>query len=82
MRKRRVSLFFIPDECNEKLTGRKAEGACSVAPVRTLAAIRLTNVLFLRESLPDRRIASTDDRVRRNALQVGFEAPPLLRLEA
>lgn len=55
---------------------RCAEGVFPVEPVRTLDAIHLASALFLRESFLDLRIVSTDDRVRRNALQLGFEVLP------
>lgn len=55
---------------------QRAEGGFPVEPVRTLDAIHLASALFLRESLPGLLILSTDERVRRNALQLGFEVLP------
>ncbi|MBI3795873.1 MAG: hypothetical protein HY268_02755 [Deltaproteobacteria bacterium] len=45
-------------------------------PVRTLDAIHLASALFLRESFPDLLILSTDERVRHNALPLGFDVLP------
>ncbi len=55
---------------------RRAEGEFPVEPVRTLDAIHLASALFLRESFPDLQILSTDERVRRNALPLGFDVLP------
>jgi len=44
-----------------------------VEPVRTLDAIHLASVLFLRQSFPDLVIASADERVSANAALLGFQ---------
>ncbi len=46
-------------------------------PVRTLDAIHLASMAFLRESLPDLVVLSTDERVRLNTVQLGFEVRPV-----
>ncbi len=55
---------------------RRAEGAFPVEPVRTLDAIHLASAIFLRESLPELQMLSTDNRVRENARQIGFVVLP------
>jgi len=55
---------------------RRAESVFPLEPVRTLDAIHLASAVLLRESLPDLCILSTDERVRRNALQLGFDVLP------
>ena len=45
-------------------------------PVRTLDAIHLASMVVLRESLPDLTALSMDERVRRNALALGFDVIP------
>ena len=54
----------------------RAETRFAIEPVRTLDAIHLASALALRELLPDLNILSTDDRVRRNAIQLGFSVLP------
>jgi uncharacterized protein len=55
---------------------QRAEGAFAVEPVRALDAIHLASALILRESLPGLFIISTDERIRSNALQLGFDVLP------
>jgi predicted nucleic acid-binding protein len=54
----------------------RAEGSFPVEPVRTLDALHLASTLLLRQTLPDLRIVSTDDRVRSNGRGLGFEVFP------
>ena len=54
----------------------RAEGRFPVEPVRTLDAVHLASALFLRQSLPDLHVLSTDHRVRTNAGRLGFEVVP------
>ena len=55
----------------------RAEQAFPVEPVRTLDAIHLASALLLRHSVPDLVVVTTDDRIRTNALQLGFSLFPL-----
>ena len=55
---------------------RRAESTFPLEPVRTLDALHLSSAVFLREALPDLHLLSTDDRVRQNARQLGFEVFP------
>jgi predicted nucleic acid-binding protein len=54
----------------------RAGGRFPVEPVRTLDAIHLASMSTLRESLPDLIVLSTDERVRENSAQLGFEVRP------
>ena len=54
----------------------RAEGEFPVEPIRTLDALHLASALALREALPDLVVLSTDDRVRANALELGFALLP------
>jgi hypothetical protein len=45
-------------------------------PVRSLDAIHLASALDIRSALPSLQIVSLDQRVRDNALQLGFEVLP------
>jgi len=54
----------------------RAEQAFPVEPVRTLDAIHLASALLLRNSVPDLVVVSTDERIRANASQLGFELFP------
>ncbi len=47
-----------------------------VEPVRSLDAIHLSSALDARANLPGMLVLSLDDRVRRNALKLGFEIVP------
>lgn len=58
-------------EVSEDVT-RRAEHAFPREPVRTLDAIHLASALFLRESFSDLVILTADERVRANAVQLGF----------
>ncbi len=53
---------------------RRAEEAFPDEPVRTLDAIHLASALFLRQSFPDLVVLSADERLLRNAAQLGFHA--------
>lgn len=55
---------------------QRAEGAFAIEPVRALDAIHLAIALILRESFPGLFILSTDERIRSNALQLGFDVLP------
>ena len=52
----------------------RAEERFPVEPVRTLDAIHLASALVLRQSFPDLVVLTADERVRANALQLGFVA--------
>jgi hypothetical protein len=54
----------------------RAGGRFPVEPVRTLDAIHLASMTVLRESLPGLVVLSTDQRVRENSAQLGFEVRP------
>jgi predicted nucleic acid-binding protein len=54
----------------------RAGGRFPAEPVRTLDAIHLASMSVLRESLPELAVLSTDDRVRGNVVQLGFEVLP------
>ena len=54
-----------------------AEQSFPVEPVRTLDAIHLASALLLRHSVPNLVVVTTDDRIRANALQLGFPLFPL-----
>jgi hypothetical protein len=54
----------------------RAGGRFPVEPVRTLDAIHLASISVLRESLPDLVVLSTDERVRENSAQLGFDLRP------
>ena len=45
-------------------------------PVRTLDALHLGTALAARTAVPDVRLLSLDDRVRRNGAELGFELVP------
>lgn len=55
----------------------RAEQAFPVEPVRTLDALHLASALLLRHSIPDLIVVSTDDRIRANASELGFELFPM-----
>jgi len=54
----------------------RAAARFPVEPVRTLDAIHLASMSLLRESLPSLTVLSTDERVRQNSRQLGFEVLP------
>jgi len=54
----------------------RAEDRFPIEPVRTLDAIHLASALTLRHAVPDLRLLSTDERVRGNALRLGFDVVP------
>jgi hypothetical protein len=47
-----------------------------IEPVRTLDAVHLASASLLRESLPALTVLSTDERVRANSAQLGFDVLP------
>ncbi|MEW6282512.1 MAG: type II toxin-antitoxin system VapC family toxin [Candidatus Eremiobacterota bacterium] len=53
-----------------------ARQAFPVEPVRSLDALHLASALLARDLLPDLRVLSLDDRIRVNALQMGFQVLP------
>ncbi len=53
---------------------RRAEEGFPNEPVRTLDAIHLASALFLRESFPALVMLTADERVRANAVLLGFSA--------
>jgi predicted nucleic acid-binding protein len=55
----------------------RAGGRFPVEPVRTLDAIHLASMTVLRESLPDLVTLTTDEQVRENSAQLGFEVRPV-----
>ena len=55
----------------------RAESEFPVEPIRTLDALHLASALVLREALPDLVVLSTDDRLRGNALELGFAVLPV-----
>ena len=55
---------------------RRARDEFPEEPVRSLDAIHLASLLVLDEALGEFVVASCDDRVRRNALALGFEVVP------
>lgn len=69
-----ASTWAILDVSEE--VARRAEEAFPSEPVRTLDAIHLASVLFLRQSFPDLVVVSADERVRGNARLLGFEVDP------
>ena len=54
----------------------RAEGEFPVEPIRTLDALHLASALVLRDALPDLVLLTTDDRLRANALELGFAVIP------
>ena len=56
--------------------GARAEQAFPVEPVRTLDALHLATALRLREAVPDLAVLTTDERLRVNAAELGFETVP------
>ena len=45
-------------------------------PIRALDAIHLATALVIRDIYPDLRVLSLDQRVRQNAVALGFEVVP------
>ena len=56
---------------------RRARDEFPEEPVRSLDAIHLASLLVLDEALGGFRMASCDDRVRRNAEALGFDVEPV-----
>jgi hypothetical protein len=54
----------------------RAEAEFPVEPIRTLDALHLASALVLREALPDLVMLSADERLRANALELGFALLP------
>ena len=61
------AILEITDE-----VARRAEDAFPVEPVRTLDAVHLASMLFLRQAFPDLEVLTRDRRVRANVAQLGF----------
>ncbi len=57
---------------------RRAEERFPAEPLRTLGALHLASALLLNESAPDLAVLSTDDRIRNNAMQLGFPVLPAM----
>ncbi len=55
---------------------RRARDEFPEEPVRSLDAIHLASLLVLDEALGEFAVASCDERVRRNALALGFDVVP------
>jgi predicted nucleic acid-binding protein len=55
---------------------RRARGEFPVEPVRSLDAIHLASVRILDEELGGLEVVSCDDRIRRNAVALGFALVP------
>jgi predicted nucleic acid-binding protein len=55
----------------------RAAARFPIEPVRTLDAVHLASASLLRESLPDLKVLSTDERVRANGAQLGFDVLPV-----
>ena len=61
------------------ITPRVVEFACGPfpgEPIRALDAIHLATALVIRDIYPDLRVLSLDQRVRENAVALGFEVVP------
>lgn len=54
----------------------RAQGDFPLEPIRTLDALHLASALILRQAIPDLAVLSTDERVRLNAAQLGFQVLP------
>lgn len=63
------AILEISDE-----VARRAEEGFPREPVRTLDAIHLASALFLRQSFPELAVLTADERVRTNAVLLGFPA--------
>jgi predicted nucleic acid-binding protein len=72
----RASARWTVLEITRDVTDR-FEGRFPHEPLRTLDAVHLASALVLRQSLPDLRLLSVDDRVRENAGLLGFEVLPV-----
>lgn len=59
--------------------GSRAEQSFPIEPVRTLDALHLASALSFRQSIPDLVLLSTDDRIRDNAIELGFRLFPVER---
>ncbi len=55
---------------------RRAEERFPAEPLRTLDALHLASALVLNECAPGLAVLSTDDRIRDNATQLGFQVLP------
>lgn len=71
----RAAAHWAVLELTREVAERAGEGF-PVEPVRTLDAVHLASALFLRRSLTDLVLLSTDGRVRRNAARLGFQLLP------
>jgi predicted nucleic acid-binding protein len=66
----RASARWTALEITREIADR-VEGRLPHEPLRTLDAVHLASALVLRQSLPDLRLLSVDDRVRENAGLLG-----------
>ncbi|MBI3783991.1 MAG: type II toxin-antitoxin system VapC family toxin [Deltaproteobacteria bacterium] len=55
---------------------RRAEERFPAEPLRTLDALHLASALVLNEAAPGLAVLTTDDRIRSNAVQLGFSTLP------
>lgn len=55
---------------------QRARQPFPVEPVRTLDAIHLASALVARRAAPDLVMLSLDERIRRNAVELGFRVLP------
>lgn len=62
-----------------EMSGRvltRARGTFPVEPVRTLDAMHLATAMVFREAMADLAVVSLDDRIRANAVALGFAVIP------
>ena len=62
-----------------EMSGRvltRARGTFPVEPVRTLDALHLATAMVFREAMADLAVVSLDDRIRANAVALGFAVIP------
>lgn len=62
-------------EMSERVLTR-ARGTFPVEPVRTLDALHLATAMVFREAMADLAVVSLDDRIRANAVALGFAVIP------
>ncbi len=63
-------LELVPD------VARRAGEGFPQEPVRTLDAIHLASALFLRHSIPELTVLTSDERIRSNAALLGLDVSP------
>lgn len=62
-----------------EMSGRvltRTRGTFPVEPVRTLDAVHLATAMVFREAMADLAVVSLDDRIRANAVALGFAVIP------